>query len=303
MPEGTSLYVRRISSRRHGSPKEFAKRCRDHGLSWIALAAIWQEAGSTRRMNSPETFLRYAEALEAVGIETWAWGYPWQGAEERFRDRMMSYVVDATRPRILLDPELGANPERAPRGVGKLKANNHAEKLVEMFAGAMGEGVGQLGLSTFGNGWRIGWFPLLAFTKALVHHFGGRTFIGGQTYTDDGVIDRSIADMQKVILKAGGQVMAPNMVQRAPSNGVEVVPNFGTYRWDTPTGRRAKGAKAKPKSALELRGHLYEFIDEGEPVDALVGWAENFMTRALWDELARFADMMERGACRLPKRS
>ena len=65
-------------------------------------------------------------------------------------------------------------------------------------------------------------------------------------------------------------------------------------------GSRTKNAKAKKKTAEELRLHLFEFINEGEPIDAVIGWAENFMTDATWDELARFADLMRRGACDLP---
>ena len=305
MPEGTALYVRHISRSRHGTPKAFAKKCSDHKLSWIAIAGLWQDEKNgkptSKMINRVDTIYRYGDELEAKDIEVYVWGYPWMGREEQFVERMLEC---AKWGRVLLDPELGANPSRKISGPQKARANEHAHQLVRLFGATV---LDELGLSTFGSGWRMGWFPLLAFTKALVKHFGGRCFIGGQTYTDDGVIDRSIADMQKVIEKAGGEVVDPlsNHPYGGVSRGVEIVPNFGMYTWelDGKRGKRRKGAKAKSKTRLELREHLYEFINEDEPIDSVIGWAENFMTNASWDELARFADLMQRGACCLPRRS
>ena len=303
MPTGTSLYLRGIRDSRHGTPKAFAKKCSDHKLSWIAIAAIWQQGTkngrvSTKRMNKLDRVMRYRDALESQGIEVWVWGYPWQGEEEKFVEFMLQY--DDSRGRVLLDPELGSNPMRSPKGVGKKRANAHAKRLIGLFAEAMYANA-HLGLSTFGSGYRMGWFPLVAFTRALIKHFGGRTFIGGQTYTDDGRIDTSIADMEKCIVKADGRVQRPGD-EIGTQHDVEIVPNFGSYTWELngKRGKRRKGAKAKPKTVQELRAHLFEFINEGEPIDSVIGWAENFMTRATWDELARFADLMQRGACRLP---
>ena len=297
--EGVGLYVRHITGSRR--PRDIAKQFADHGLRWAALGVLWQEEHEgrvrSRFINKPDRLRSVAEALEEAGVRAWYWGYPWQGEEQHFVD-VMTAAAAPTGGRVLMDPELGSNPTRSSSGLGKRKADLHAERLVELFA--QNPEIQALYLSTFGNGWRIGWFPLLAFTRALVKHFGGRAGIGGQTYTDNGRIDMSIADMQKVILKAGGVVARPG---DAPAPGqIEVVPNFGTYRWNTANEPRTPGAKAIPKSPIELRAHLYEFVDEDEPVDALIGWAENFMNRALWDELARFADAMARGACRLPRR-
>jgi hypothetical protein len=307
MPEGPALYVRRISAKRHGAPKAFAKKCADHELGWIALAGLWQDVRNGRptskMINSIKTIHAYGDALEAEGVDVYVWGYPWQGREAQF----VTAMLEAAAPfgRVLLDPELGANPSRQRMGVEKKRANKHATDLVRLFAEAPGH-LKVLGLSTFGTGWRIGWFPLLAFTRALIQYFGGRCFIGGQTYTDDGVIDRSVGDMQAVIEKAGGSLILPYPVGGLVplENGCEVVPNFGAYTWQAPSGKRGKktrGAKAKPKTVAELRAHLYEFIDDDEPIDSLIGWAENFMNDALWEELARFANLMERGACCLPR--
>lgn len=299
MSPGLALYVRRISKARHGTPRELARRCAGAGLGWVALGAVWQdldETGrpTTKRINDADTIATYAAALEAEGVGVYVWGYPWQGCEEQFVAGMVE--ADGGRGRVLLDPELGANPDRASRGAGKAKANSHATALVTQLATALPSDA-VLGLSSFGAGWRLQWFPLLAFTRAMVDRFGGRCFVGGQTYTDDGFIDTSMAEFSTAIEKAGGVISAPNG-DKPSGRGVALVPNFGTYTWESPSGqrgKRAKGARAKPKTAAELKAHLDEFIHEGSPVESLIGWAENFMTEPLWEELARFSATMKRG--------
>lgn len=306
-PHGVALYLRRIQRRRHGSPADFASRCADHGLGWLAIAGPWHDHRGTKRINDPKTVRRYADALAKKGIEPWVWGYPYQGTEDQFAREMRECAGDHRLG--LLDPELGSNPTRSKRGRGKARANAHARYLVESMAN---EHFRAVGLSTFGSGWRLQWFPLLAFVGALLEFFRGRTFIGGQTYTEDGRIDMSIADMLKAIETADPNALVANedldeVGVRDAKHGsdIEIVPNFGVYKWVAKDPRRRvsrKNRKAVAKTAEELRLHLHEFVDDGEPVDAVIGWAENFMTRASWREVARFADLLERGGCRLPRR-
>ncbi len=296
MPEGTALYLRRIKKSRHGSPTDFALKCADHGMGWIAIAGPFHDASRRKMINKPKTVREYSDALAKYNVEPWVWGYPWQGSELLFAQQMRECAGDHKRG--LLDPERGANPLRRRRGPQKDKANEHAHTLVSHMKEL---GFVECYLSTFGNGWRMHWFPFLAFIRALLRHFRGRTGIGGQTYTDDGVIDRSIADMINAIHTADPSAVVANTGPKGAPFDIEVVPNFGTYSWDTPNGKRTKDAKARRKRPEELAHHLMEFIDDGEPVDAMIGWAENFMTKALWRELAKFNSMMKRGACRLPK--
>lgn len=287
--EGTALYLRRYYKRRHGTPKQLAKRFADNGASWVAIGGPWHEKRgrgvATLLMNPVSTCQRLADAFYAADVEPFIWGYPWQGTEEQFADQMNECAGEYNL--ALLDPELGSNPTRARREPGKFKANAHAELLVELMAERF-EG-GWCGLSTFGSGVRLKWFPLMAFAQTLAKHFPGRTFIGGQTYTDDRVIDRSIEDYVKTIEKVGGHDV------------MQLVPNFGTYTWtlNGSRGPRRKGAKAVAKTPEELYSHFGEFIDEGEPVHAMIGWAENFMNRQLWQMFARISDQLARGACAL----
>lgn len=293
MVAGTALYLRRIKKSRHGTPEDFALKCADHGLGWMAIAGPWHDHNGPRLINKPSKVRAYMDALAKNGVEPWVWGYPYQGSEALFAHQMRECAGD--HKRALLDPELGSNPSRDSEGPGKERANEHAHSLVNHIARI---GFTECGVSTFGSGWRMGWFPLLAFTKALLIDFRGKCFIGGQTYTDDGVIDRSIADMIKVAKAADSDVVIAHA--GASNFDIEVVPNFGTYLWDTKSGKRKPGAKARSKTPAELMWHLSEFIDDGEPVDAMIGWAENFMNKKLWRELAKFNGMLARGACRLP---
>lgn len=297
MPNGVALYVRRITQKRHGSPKQFATKCAKHCMGWMAIGGPWQEPHEgktrTRMINQPKIIKQYADALEAEGIDAWVWGYPWQGEEERFVEK----IAECGVRKVLLDPELGANPTRSKHGAGKQLADAHARSLVRMLA--QSGHVDRCGLSTYGRALKIGWFPLLAYTEALAEAFPGKTFIGGQTYTDDRVIDTSIREMTQAIEIAGGtwDVFRPE-----PNKPViQVVPNFGMYSWDTPSGRRTKGARARKKKPMELRGHLYEFVDDPFPIDAVIGWAENFASEDTWQVLEYFAINMQRGACVLPE--
>lgn len=282
-PTGLALYVRRITRRRHGAPEAFARRCADHGLQWIAIGGPWQERGDdgrvrTRLINPIDVCRRYMDALAEAGVEPWVWGYPWLGEEEAFADAMASCAGDHRR--AILDPELGANPSKARRGDGKLAAEAGARELV----GLMADRFDACGLSTYGSGVRLKWFPLYAYARALVERFEGRTFIGGQTYTvDEQAVDRSTADFARAAERVAGEGWRSK---------IEVVPNFGTYS--------RVGGKVRAKSAEELHWHLSGFVDDGEEIRALIGWAENFVGREQWKVLARWADWLHRGACTLP---
>lgn len=273
--EGTALYLRKYDKARHGTPTALAKRFADHGASWVAIAGPWHEerGGKIRTglINDVGTCRRLAEAFTKWDVTPYVWGYPWQGTEELFADQMCACATGG----ILIDPELGSNPTRATKGAGKKRAIEHAALLVRLLAERFPQDV--CGLSTYGDGVRMGAFPLRAFVDALDTHFPHRSFAGGQTYTDDGKINRSIADFERA----------------THDSTLEIVPNFGVYKRVSVRGK----SKAVPKTGPELYSHLGEFIDEGEPVDAVIGWAENFMNDELWKVFARFSDQMWRGAC------
>ena len=269
-PTGLALYVRAISTTRHGSPAQLAKKLRDGGLSWVALAGPWHDAEGTRSINRPSMVRRYADACATAGVVPYVWGYPWAGSEAAFIDELVEGAGDHAR--VLLDPELGISPTRASTGRGKAAANARAELLVELLAERLGER-GVVGVSTYGSGVALRWFPALAFTGALERLFPSRSFIGGQTYTDDARVDPSIDGFRRAIAKAGPTVA--------------LVPNFGLY---------SRGGTVRAKTPRELERHLATFLDEPD-VAGLIGWAENFAGPTLWPVLARSAAALEARAC------
>lgn len=287
-PKGVGLYVRRIE-RRHGSPASLAKYVSDAGLDWIAIGGPWHQVRkdgqiSTGLMNRVEVCQEYAAALEARGVRTFVWGYPWLGTYPVFVEQIVRCAA-ASGGRVLLDPELGANPTRSKKAADL----SYAEKGVEgLIRGLKLGGATYVGFSTFGTGVRLKWFPILAFAKELRNYFPGAHFIGGQTYTNDKVIDLSIDQFSVLRAQVGSS-----------AGSCAIVPNFGLYKWEGVKPNR----KAIPKTPDELRAHLWEFINEGEPVDAVIGWAENFIRRSRphWRVLSEFSDMMKRGATALPR--
>lgn len=285
--DGLALYLRALSREQHGTPKQLAARLKRCGLSWAAIGVIWQfEGGKTRILNKTETVQRYADALREVGIRPFVWGYPWQGREEEFAKAMQA--ADPSINDALLDPELGANPSRSTKAAAMKKAEIHASTLVRRMRE---EGFTTCGFSTYGTVKNIRFFPFGAYLDALVTYFPGACFAGGQTYTDDSKIDMSMKDFLDAIERAGHRASIED-------GDIQLVPNFGLYSWKKVGGKR----KARAKTPEELASHLFEFVDDDEPVDALIGWAENFLTVAQEPELARFARVLERGACALPSR-
>ena len=254
---GIALYLRNMhpphtpTLRVERAAADLAKRLKRIGMSWVAIGGVWQEAGSSSFMNSPEECAIYRKAFHDVDMAVYVWGYPWVGQEQHFVDGMFECAGD--EPLFLLDPELGMNPSRSQAGLAA--GDLSARMLVH---GLRAGGAKRIGLSTYGG--VPSWFPLEAFLEA------GVDFAGGQTYTDDNTIDTSIASFVRRVEKA--------------KSSAQIVPNYGLYA-------RGPDGKARSKTMSELIAHTTEFINEGEPVRAAIGWAENFLTlaheRALWD--------------------
>lgn len=260
--KGTSVYLRSMHG--PGTPVakvergavEFLRRAKHMGLSWVAIGGLWQDSVTQHKfLNTPDECRIWAKVMQDAGIVPFVWGYPWQGDEQRFVDSMLDCAGDDGL--ILLDPELGMNPSRSDKPEAMDKANASAGTIVH---GLRSGGAKIIGLSTYGG--LPKWFPLDAFLSA------GIDFAGGQTYTEDKTIDTSIASYLAHMRKT--------------TSTAQLVPNFGLY------DRNADGT-ARSKTPAELRVHLDEFVNEGEPVRAVIGWAENFLTPQLEPVVAEFS--------------
>lgn len=260
--KGTAVYLRSMHG--PGTPADRVEkgaiamlaRAKHMGLSWVAIGGPWQDSATQQKfLNTPDECQVYAKVFNDAGIPPFIWGYPWLGGEQKFVDSMLDCAGDYGL--CLLDPELGMNPDRSSKPEKMAISNASAGTIVH---GLRSGGAKIIGLSTYGG--LPPWFPLDAFLTA------GIDFDGGQTYTDDNTIDTSIASYLK-----------HTATMRSSS---QLVPNFGLY------GRNPDGS-ARAKTPAELRVHLNEFVNEGEPVRAMIGWAENFLTPQLELVLAEFS--------------
>lgn len=266
-PKGLALFVRKLrpSSPRMGKPHVFAKRCADHGLLWVALAAIWHDVKKGRPrelvMNTPEIVADYSQALSEVGVNPHVWGYPWYDRIALFTDTLAAYL-NPFIVGILLDPELGLK--------------NHLLASQELFrrSRALNPYL-LLGLSSYGlpRGHRT--FPFGAFADA--------DSLGNIDVECDYGCPQ-LYDLEERLILQG-------LAAYARLGFDHVVPAYGTYRHILEDGRK----KAISFTADELERHLRNFTESHVPIPAAIGWAENFMTPALWDVLARWAVIFERG--------
>jgi hypothetical protein len=259
--KGTAVYLRNM----HGlgasdadvtrGAMDFVRRAKVMGLSWTAIGAVWQDSPTASKfMNPPNECHIYAKVMHDSGITPYVWGYPWLGSEQKFIDGMVECAGDLAHH--LLDPELGMNPTRDKNHMDAPNASAAA-----IVAGLRAKTPGRIiGLSTFGG--IPSWFPLRAFLKA------GVDFAGGQTYTDDPTIDMSIASFLKEMQVTG--------------SSAQLVPNFGIYA-------RNDDGSVRSKMPDEFRKHLDEFVNEGESVRAMIGWAENFLKPQLEAVLGEFS--------------
>lgn len=271
-PKGMALYVRSITRSRHGTPKEFAKRCADSGLGWIALGGPWHDTKGDRWINSPTVIKGYAAELAAAGVRPHIWGYPWHDRIERFVDDLGKATNDSIIG-WLLDPELGLKQHPAA-----------ARALVQLCRQA--NPYRELGFTSYGLPMGHRTFPFAEFAEP-----------GGYDPTKEcDYGSPQLYDTPQARILVG-------MSDYASLGFDAVVPSFGLYKWakqDASKPLSGKNRKAVPMQPWELEQHLLHFLDSDVPVEAMIGWAENFANRGLWQVLARWSERLARGACALP---
>jgi hypothetical protein len=266
---------------------QFAKKCADHGLKWIAIGGPWHEdrkskAGTVktkdRRINKPDTIRRYAEQLAKVGVVPHIWGYPWWSRIEKFVDDMEDCSCSAIDG-WLLDPELGMK-----------KHPLEAAKLVHLCREANPYRI--LGFTSYGLPKLHPTFPWQEFARPA-----GFRPLEECDYGSPQLYD------------APRRRVARGVSEYAELGFDVVIPSFGLYKWTKrdnsyefgvrlPNGQTNR--RAVSMSAHDLNAHLLSFVDTPVPAQAMIGWADNFCEGALWRVLAQWAERLERGACALP---
>lgn len=138
------IFLRGINPKIHDPPLEMAKKCADHGVSFVPIMIFWQGRDGNKNVNS-SSLVEYAAAFENVGIDTGIWVYPWCGREEGVIHRIQWALERAPIRLISLDPELGYQGYK----VGRESAANGAERLITGVIDVMTEAQ-DLDITSFG---------------------------------------------------------------------------------------------------------------------------------------------------------
>ena len=110
-PRGIGMYVRRYSRRTHGTPEQLAAKAADHGLTWVAILACWQD----RHQNHNRSIAHNAavlpdlcQALADRGVVPWVWTFPRGGWEDTHQTTLRNVFDQAgdVLGGVLLDPEI-----------------------------------------------------------------------------------------------------------------------------------------------------------------------------------------------------
>jgi len=265
-PKGMGLYIRAFQ-KRHGTPNEFAKKLADNGLLWSAIGGPWHDGSGDRWINSPDTIKRYAEAMARHGVTPHIWGYPWHGRINTFVDELQSCMI----PEIegwLHDPELGLknHPEDARLLVKRSREQNPYYVI---------------GFTSYGLPRGHGTFPFDEFAEPDVY---------------DPVIECDYGSPQ--LYDTPPKRILEGMREYSELGFDVVIPSFGNYKFvkkDPTLPLRGSNRRAVSLSADELTRHLNYFMESEVPVNAMIGWAENFVHRAQWRVIAEHAELLNAG--------
>jgi len=75
-----------------------------------------------------------------------------------------------------------------------------------------------------------------------------------------------------------------------------IIPSYGLYNTILKNGKKTYRSKT-PK---EFDDHMMAFVHANPKIDTMIGWADNFITPALIPVIAKWSELLDRGAMALP---
>jgi hypothetical protein len=264
--EGVGIYIRKLLKRRHGTPKQAAKRAANHGIDFVAIMGAWQQprrGGVVKVGGNAESLPDYAQAFIDRGIDVGLWYYPWAGHESELLDTLSDQI--AAMPRCVqpeaidLNSEIFRGQRLQPSWVEDRARTlmTGSTKLVKAHSMKYGAGHTAYGRAKFHPN-----YPWDIFLE-------NATFVSPQLYT-----------ATKAQLTAG----LDEWLAVALDANTTRLPSIGTYG---------------PKSGPKMHAHLSSFIDTGYLIDGFIAWSWMQTNSQEWDVLARWSDWIKRGACAL----
>lgn len=143
-PSGIGIYLRNLTPK-YGTPEKAAKKCADHGVSFVALMGPWLDDTGEKRLRPKTIDAEFGQAMAEEDVDVWVWGYPDAGKENAFVESMVTYAKTCGAVGLLLDPEKSYKGN--PRAV---------DQLISTTLDALDESL-DLGVTSFG---RLDWHNL-----------------------------------------------------------------------------------------------------------------------------------------------
>jgi len=243
---------------------------------------LWQNEKTTHWINKPDTVKRYAESFASVGVDPFIWAYPWWNRVNEYLDRISQCLTDDIVG-VIHDPERGVKAVKDSSGK-QVTRQNVAQSSREIILGTrqMNPYL-SVGFSSYGQTKGHDTFPWDEwFEPGVFDPFEECDWFAPQLY--DETPKNIVKGIQSYINRDAEAV---------------IVPAFGTYRWvkkDASQPLSNKNRMAVPCTQAGLRKHLGDFQKSPVAYNAMVGWAENFMTPELWRVLAEEAERLVPGS-------
>lgn len=168
---GIGIYIRQITQKMYGTPAQAARKCQEHGVSFVSILTVWQEAEAkkTKVLNKPQSskFKEYVQAFKEHNIKVLLWGYPWAGKENGFVTRMQQAmdVVPSLVDGLMLDPELGYKWTKYNSNQ-ELSCRQRADELVNLTLDRCNESI-DIGVTSYGQPKIHSTFPWQEFTAGF----------------------------------------------------------------------------------------------------------------------------------------
>lgn len=288
---GTGLYIRGLNRKKHGTPKQAAKKAADHGLSHVAIMSDWQDyrKGKFTHLRGnmrANRWVAYAKAFKDAGIDVGLWFYPWAGHEERLLEGLDGALKFGLVDYLLPDPELGFKWKSKGRGQNALGTMRGGQK--EAISGVLPNGTKKnrqaratilmRGLQELSHkhkllhGVGLTSYGIAKYHRTLPWHelLEGADWLSPQLYTASAkMVDRGIEQWRE---------LADDADQLLP-----MIPSIGTFG---------------EKSGNKMHDHLSTFVDGTEGVDGFIGWSWRQTSRDEWRILARWGEWLQKGLCR-----
>lgn len=265
-PVGIGLYLRVMPP---STVKKRVKRMADNGVSFAAIATVWQDINRTTRepedrvVNRPDVCKHIAGELMSRGITPLVWGYPMKGRHQQFADAIGESVTDSVAG-VLLDPELRMKDR------DKEVAAQAARDL--------------LWACTQINPY----LPILFTSYGFIR--GHPTFPWAEFFPQDHKMPfGKVTVWSPQLYDQPAARILRGLREYCDAGATTIMPSFGTYRF----AKDLNGKKTYPRMPYsQLKQHLERFEVHREEfnINSMIGWSEVQVTRGGWRAIAECAE-------------